>query len=138
MDPYRKLANLLRLIAHPDRLRILAVLRCHPECVCHLSAALDRSQPYISQHLAMLRHAGLVVDEKDGLNVFYRLADEEMARQLTAILTSAAGPAELGLSNTRRAVAGCPCPRCRQADNDGAGEAGCPRRRLPESRCERA
>jgi ArsR family transcriptional regulator len=115
MDTYRNLARLLRLIAHPDRLRILAVLRCQPECVCHLSAALHRSQPYISQHLATLRHAGLIVDEKDGNNVFYRLADEDVARQLTAVLASAAGPAGLDLSDTRRAVAGCPCPRCRQA-----------------------
>ncbi len=109
-----QVAHKLRLLSHPERLRILDILRREPECVCHLEAALGRTQPYISQQLAVLRTAGIVVDEKDGLNAYYRVVDEEVLRWLAALL----GPvAEVGEevaagASSRVAVAGCPCPKC--------------------------
>ena len=112
MDPYREHVHLLKLMAHPMRLHILDLLRRDSECVCHLSAVLGKPQPYVSQQLAVLRHAGLIADEKDGTNVFYRLADARVAAQLTAMLglalTVAAGDAP-----TRERIEGCVCPKCR-------------------------
>ncbi len=84
MEHYRQQAALLKAIGHPVRLQIVDLLRVEPECVCHLSAALNKSQPYVSQQLAILRNAKVIVDERDGTNIYYRLADDNVARQVAA------------------------------------------------------
>jgi len=43
---YEALSVRLKVLAHPERLRILDVLRHEPECVCHLEALLGKPQPY--------------------------------------------------------------------------------------------
>jgi ArsR family transcriptional regulator len=95
---------LFQLVSHPARLRILDELRRDPACVCHLQAVLSRPQAYVSQQLSILREAGVVADQRDGLFVFYQLADEKMERLLQA---------SLGPAGDRTAVTGCPCPGCR-------------------------
>ncbi|MEZ4612300.1 MAG: ArsR family transcriptional regulator [Caldilineaceae bacterium] len=42
-------------------------------------ALLEKPQPYVSQQLRLLRDAGLIMDEKQGQNVFYRLVDADVA-----------------------------------------------------------
>lgn len=83
---YQILANRIKLLAHPERLRILDVLRRETECVCHLEAFLDKPQPYVSQQLRVLREAGIIQDEKRGQNVYYRLVDAEIAVWLDQLL----------------------------------------------------
>ncbi|TMC10411.1 MAG: winged helix-turn-helix transcriptional regulator [Chloroflexi bacterium] len=70
-------AGLLKALADPTRLSILAALRAasDPVCICDLTAAYDLSQPTISHHMAKLRSAGLVEAEKGGIWTYYRLAD---------------------------------------------------------------
>lgn len=104
---------MLKAIAHPERIRLLAALRDDPQCVCHLTALLAQRQPYVSQQLAYLRAAGLVADYRDGPRVYYRIRD----RRVFALLDTVAeiiGAAE-AFRNARahpRALAGCACPRC--------------------------
>ena len=69
---YDQLSSRIKLLAHPVRLRILDVLHREPECVCHLETLLEKPQPYVSQQLRVLRQAGVIQDEKDGQNVYYR------------------------------------------------------------------
>jgi len=107
-DRYLQASELFHLLSHPERLRILDELRRDPACVCHLQAVLGRPQAYVSQQLGVLREAGVVADQRDGLFVFYRLADRKTRRLLEQTL----GPA-----GDRRPVAGCPCPRC-QSESD--------------------
>ncbi len=102
-------AAVFQLLAHASRLHILDELRRRPACVCHLQAVLGRPQAYVSQQLRVLREAGVVVDEKDGLNVYYRIVDEYILRLLEETL----GPAE-----PVHCVVGCPCPHC-------TGSTGC-------------
>ncbi len=116
MDIYRRQAGLLKLMAHPTRLRILDILRRDNECVCHLSAALARPQPYVSQQLAVLRKAGLVVDEKEGNNSFYRLADGQVSRQVAAVLGQSLHRSDGAETGCRQNIDGCICPKCRHAD----------------------
>ncbi len=117
---YERLSERFKLLAHPERLRILDALRRDAECVCHLEALLGKPQPYVSQQLRLLREAGLILDEKDGLNVYYRLADDEMAAWLTVALGPVAGP-RAGQVH-RRNVVGCPCPKCAAAVSVPLGE----------------
>ena len=102
-SPYTQSAALFQLLAHPARLQILDELRRGPACVCHLQAVLERPQAYISQQLRVLREANVVVDEKDGLNVYYRIVDAHVLRLLEEILEPA---------QSARRVDGCPCPHC--------------------------
>lgn len=74
------LADLLKAAGEPTRLRILNLLRSGPICVCELQAVLQIPQPTVSRHLAALRHAGLVRDERDGTRVVYSLAPPNTPR----------------------------------------------------------
>ncbi len=78
MPDYDFQVEFFKALSHPTRLQILDVLRDEPACVCHLMAALNRPQPYISQQLAVLRDIGLVVDNKQGQNVFYQVRDRRV------------------------------------------------------------
>ena len=111
---YETLSNRLKLLAHPERLRILDVLRRDAECVCHLEALLGKPQPYVSQQLRFLRQAGLIVDEKEGQNVYYRLVDSEVMAWLDQML----GPAtsEHPTMTAHKQVIACPCPKCSEEE----------------------
>ena len=67
-------APLFRALSDATRVRILHLLRGGPLCVGDVVSALGVAQPRVSRHLAYLRRAGLVDDEKRGLWCFYRLA----------------------------------------------------------------
>jgi DNA-binding transcriptional ArsR family regulator len=72
------LAATLRSIAHPRRLRIIHLLAQEPREVARLAADLGISQPNASQHLGVLRAAGLVEAERVGREVRYRLVDPDV------------------------------------------------------------
>ena len=71
-------AEVLKTLASPRRLEILHVLARGPIEVNRLAEAIGATQPNVSQHLAMLRAAGIVEAERDGREVRYRLADEDV------------------------------------------------------------
>jgi len=74
-----KLPELVRIhkaLAHPVRLRILAMLRRGPLCVCQMTAVLQLAASTVSAHLSDLRRCDLVIERKDGKWVEYRLADD--------------------------------------------------------------
>lgn len=70
-----QLSEVLKALADPTRLEIVAILRdaTEPVCVCDLTTTFDLSQPTLSHHMARLREAGLVESEKRGIWSFYRL-----------------------------------------------------------------
>ena len=69
-------AGLLKAVADPYRLTILATLAAAEDevCVCDFTDALPLNQPTVSHHLRVLRDAGLVTCERRGTWVYYRLA----------------------------------------------------------------
>lgn len=68
-------ADLLKALAHPRRLEIIHLLRDQQLCVSDIYEMLDLPQANISQHLMILRDAGVVTTTRDGKQVFYTLAD---------------------------------------------------------------
>jgi DNA-binding transcriptional ArsR family regulator len=79
MDPiYELQADVLKTLANPRRLEILHRLADGPCEVGRLAAELDISQPNVSQHLALMRAAGVVAAERDGREVRYRLTDPDV------------------------------------------------------------
>ena len=114
-DGYTKQAQLFRALSHPVRLRILDVLAHREACVCHLTALLKQRQPYISQQLATLREAGLVVDRREGTLIYYRLADDHLARLLEEgkeLVMDLDGDSAAFPAVPTEALDNCPCPRC--------------------------
>lgn len=71
-------AEVLKTLANPRRLEILHRLADGPCEVGRLATAIGASQPNVSQHLAVLRAAGIVDAERDGREVRYRLADPDV------------------------------------------------------------
>jgi DNA-binding transcriptional ArsR family regulator len=71
-------AEVLKTLANPRRLEIIHRLSQGPCEVRRLAEDLGAPQPNISQHLAVLRSAGIVDAERDGREVRYRLIDPEV------------------------------------------------------------
>jgi ArsR family transcriptional regulator len=69
------LVDTYKALAHPARLRILAMLRGGELCVCQVTAVLGLAASTVSAHLAELRRARLVEEQKDGRWVRYRLRE---------------------------------------------------------------
>lgn len=67
------LSSLLKLVAEENRLKLLCILGNSEHCVCEILEHVDMSQSLVSHHLADMKQAGLVADEKRGLRVYYRL-----------------------------------------------------------------
>lgn len=71
--------ELLRALAAPVRIAIVLQLRESQRCVHELVDALNVPQPLVSQHLKILKAAGVVSGERSGREVLYRLADHHLA-----------------------------------------------------------
>jgi len=71
--------ELLRALAAPVRIAIVLQLQESERCVHELVEALGVTQPLISQHLRVLKAAGVVAGERHGREVVYRLVDEHLA-----------------------------------------------------------
>ncbi len=79
-DPFRDQIRIFKALAADSRLRIMRLLREHPQCVNVIAARLGMSQPAVSQHLRLLREAGLVRAEKRGIWIHYAIDPETMER----------------------------------------------------------
>ena len=82
--------DLLRALAAPVRIAIVLQLRESARCVHELVDALAVPQPLVSQHLRILKAAGVVDGERSGREVMYRLVDHHLADIVVAAVTHAA------------------------------------------------
>ena len=93
-----ELARVFKAIADPVRLRLLSLIAAHTggeACVCELTGAFELTGPTISHHLKVLREAGLIVGERRGTWIYYRV-QPDLLTQLSAVLvrdTAAGVPA---------------------------------------------
>ena len=72
----RALAKIFKALGDETRLEIVKMLSGKERCVCAFLSSFPMSQPAISNHLRVLREAGVVIDNKDGRWIFYRLNPE--------------------------------------------------------------
>ena len=122
-DPLaREAASIARAISHPVRLQILNELRGDGAYVMHLTSVLGRPQANISQHLMVLREAGLVIATREGMTVLYQIRDQRIEPVLDALFeisedrisTRMAASTTRGMrrGGGRRRRGNCRCPRC--------------------------
>jgi arsenate reductase len=101
LDAATAVANTLKALADPLRLRMLSAIATDPRgesCVCDLAELADVSQPTISHHLKVLKDTGLLSSQRRGTWVYYRIVATRQAA-VTALLdgfasTVTASPAE--------------------------------------------
>lgn len=86
MDPevrdgiYRMHAQICKALADPKRLLIINDLREGEKTVGDLAQSLELPQATVSQHLAILRQRSLVYSRRDGVHVYYRIANDKVTR----------------------------------------------------------
>lgn len=80
-----KMARLLKVLSVGTRIKILQLLKGRALCVNALASRLEVTQGAVSQHLRILRDAGLVIDEKHGYYVHYRLNEQVLVKWQEAI-----------------------------------------------------
>lgn len=79
-------ASILKAQSHPIRVKILDALCTTDEiCVCDMNEFLESEQSNISQHLKVLRDAGLITFRKEGLRALYRVKHPEVKDILDAV-----------------------------------------------------
>jgi ArsR family transcriptional regulator len=72
MKPFLKV---MKALSDPNRIKIMKMLQKRPMCVCEIQTALQIAQSTTSKHLQLLEDAGLIASRKEGLWVYYSVAD---------------------------------------------------------------
>jgi DNA-binding transcriptional ArsR family regulator len=104
-----RIAERLKALADPTRLKILHVLEEGGRCVSEIVEAVGGSQANVSKHLAILRRAGLVDCQRRGLNVDYRVTDSTslaICRTVCAVLEKQAAAEHREIKRARAASGG--------------------------------
>lgn len=69
-------AKIFKALGDPTRLKIVKLLSLRELCICELVATLDMSQPRISQHVKVLRQAGIVVERRHRQNSYLKINED--------------------------------------------------------------
>jgi len=80
------LVKTFKALGEPTRLKILKLLSVRPMFVCELEGVLQISQPRISQHLRVLKEAGLLKEKKDAQRTFYLLQKDFLEATCSGLL----------------------------------------------------
>jgi ArsR family transcriptional regulator len=107
-SPYQTISDVFEAASSPIRIQILLALGTGEACVCHLENLLKLRQAYISQHLMVLREAGLVIDRRKGRFIFYSLRDPVLLDLVQAAARFQNIELPIMTSSSE-----CDCPNCR-------------------------
>ncbi len=88
-------ADLFRVLSAPMRLRIIKSLCENEKNVSELLAEIDTTQPNMSQHLNTLYLSGVLGKRRDGVQIYYRIADDRVAELCRVVCTQVAVDARL-------------------------------------------
>lgn len=80
MNEQEKSVKILKALGHPIRYKIVKFLYDGPKCVCKLNEDIEFSQANLSQHLKILKEADILSSEKVGMNIHYRISNEEIKK----------------------------------------------------------
>lgn len=77
--------RIFKALGHPIRYKIVKFLYDGPKCVCKLNENIEFSQANLSQHLRILREAGILSCEKVGMETHYRISSDEVKDILDSV-----------------------------------------------------
>ena len=110
-DTVQKRADLLKALAHPTRLQIVMELLKGTKCVTDIQDILPASQSNISQHLTVLRNAGLVDFAQDGSQRCYYVSRPKLASAVIELLVAGETPVRKSKDDLDREKAATICLR---------------------------
>ena len=111
---FKQSAKFFKIFTHPVRLEILNILRNGEQCVCHLEAHLGYRQAYISQQLMVLKDSGIIVETRQGRNIFYKLTNKNALKVVDALNPRVKKSANEELLLPKK----CPCPKCNSLEKN--------------------
>ena len=110
----KQIANVLKVLGSAFRVKLLYSIGFDEVCVCHLEVLLKKRQAYISQHLMVLRDAGVLVTRREGKYIFYRVADVGIFKLLeTAAAFQNIPGSKLPKIMEPGSQLNCACPSCK-------------------------
>ena len=75
---YEMQAEICKTLTNPKRIEILNTLKNEEKTVTELVVALGASKANVSQHLAVMRHKGILFTRRDGVNIYYRVSNPKV------------------------------------------------------------
>ncbi|MDF2884477.1 MAG: hypothetical protein K0R54_5044 [Clostridiaceae bacterium] len=85
MDEQELSVKIFKALGHPIRYKIVKFLYDGPKCVCKLNEDIEFSQANLSQHLKILKAAGILSSEKVGMNMHYRISSDEIKNIIDSV-----------------------------------------------------
>lgn len=73
-----KEVDVFNALANPTRLKILECIRDGEKCICEITPYTSKSQPNISQHIKVLKNAGIIEERKEGTRVLIKVSNEKI------------------------------------------------------------
>ena len=70
--------EVFKSLADPTRLKILKCIEKGEKCICEIIPYTGKSQPNVSQHLKVMKHAGIIKERKDGTRILIKVADNNI------------------------------------------------------------
>ena len=70
--------DVFKALADPTRLKILECVKNGEKCICKIIPYTGKSQPCVSQHLKVMKHAGIIDERKDGTRIMIKLSNTEI------------------------------------------------------------
>ncbi len=71
-------AEICKTLTNPKRIEILNTLKNEEKTVTELVSALGASKANVSQHLAVMRHKGILTTRREGVNIYYRVSNPKV------------------------------------------------------------
>ena len=77
--------DVFKALADPTRLKILECIKDGERCICEIIPYTGKSQPNVSQHLKVLKHAGLINERKDGTKIMIKVSNAEIYKIINQV-----------------------------------------------------
>jgi ArsR family transcriptional regulator len=72
------IVEVFKALADPTRLKILECIENGEKCICEIIPFTGKSQPNVSQHLKVMKHAGIIKERKDGTRMMINVSDNKI------------------------------------------------------------
>ena len=70
--------EIFKALADSTRLKILECIKDEEKCICEIIPYTGKSQPNVSQHLKVMKHAGIINERKDGTRIMIKVSDKKI------------------------------------------------------------
>ena len=70
--------DVFKALADPTRLKIIECVENGEKCICEIIPYTGKSQPNVSQHLKVMKHAGIIDERKDGTKIMIKVSNREI------------------------------------------------------------